>query len=81
MTKLAKVFMNGQSQAVRLPKECRFEEDEVLVKKIGDLVILFPKKSVGQIFEDSLLDFPEDFMKDRNQPPMQKRKANTPQRS
>ncbi len=76
MTKVAKVFMNGQSQAVRLPKECRFEEDEVLVKKIGDLVILFPKKSAGKIFEDSLLNFPEDFMNERKQPPIQHRKVN-----
>jgi antitoxin VapB len=75
MAKMAKVFMNGQSQAVRLPKECRFDEDEVLVKKIGDLVILFPKKAVGQIFEDSLRNFPADFMDERNQPQMQSRKS------
>ncbi len=75
MTKLAKIFMNGQSQAVRLPKECRFDDDAVQVKKIGDLVILFPKKSAGQIFEDSLAGFPDDFMVKRNQPSMQHRKA------
>ncbi len=73
MTKTAKVFMNGQSQAVRLPKECRFEDSEVLVKKIGNLVVLFPKDAVGQIFEDSLGKFPQDFLEDRNQPKMQKR--------
>lgn len=75
MTKMAKVFMNGQSQAVRLPKECRFDDDEVLVKKIGDLVILFPKSAAGQIFEESLRNFPEDFMNERKQPPMQHRKS------
>ncbi|MBF0409650.1 MAG: AbrB/MazE/SpoVT family DNA-binding domain-containing protein [Candidatus Riflebacteria bacterium] len=74
MPKLAKIFMNGQSQAVRLPKECRFDEDEVLVKKIGDLVILFPKKAAGKIFEDSLSNFPEDFMNERNELQMQHRK-------
>ena len=31
--KSAKIFKNGQSQAVRLPKECRFDDDHVLVKK------------------------------------------------
>lgn len=31
----AKVFENGRSQAVRLPKECRFNTDEVAVNKIG----------------------------------------------
>lgn len=33
---IAKVFTNGRSQAIRLPKNCRFEDDEVLVNKIAD---------------------------------------------
>lgn len=73
MTKTAKVFMNGQSQAVRLPKECRFDDTEVLVKKIGSIVVLYPKAMAGQLFEESLSKFPEDFLAERNQPPMQKR--------
>ena len=40
---VAKVFMNGGSQAVRLPKTCRFDNDEVLVNRIGDVVMLMPK--------------------------------------
>ena len=40
----AKVFWSGRSQAVRLPKEFRFDEEEVVIRKIGDLVILLPKK-------------------------------------
>jgi antitoxin VapB len=40
----ARVFTNGNSQAVRLPKEFRFDEDEVVIKKIGDLVVLLPRK-------------------------------------
>ena len=39
----AKVFENGRSQAVRLPKECRFNTDEVAVNKIGEIVLLVPK--------------------------------------
>ncbi len=39
----ARIFTNGNSQAVRLPKEFRFEEDEVVIKKIGDMVVLLPK--------------------------------------
>jgi len=39
---LAKVFMHGRSQALRLPKECRFEGREVKVTKIGERVILEP---------------------------------------
>ena len=40
----ARIFNNGNSQAVRLPKEFRFDEDEVIIKKVGDMVILLPKK-------------------------------------
>jgi antitoxin VapB len=40
----ARIFNNGNSQAVRLPKEFRFDEDEVIIKKIGDMVILMPTK-------------------------------------
>ncbi len=39
----AKIFTNGGSQAVRLPKSCRFETDEVIVSRIGDIVILMPE--------------------------------------
>ena len=44
MTGTAKLFMHGRSQAVRLPKEFRFEGNEVRVSKIGDKVILEPLK-------------------------------------
>ena len=40
----AKLFMHGRSQAVRLPKEFRFEGSEVMVTRIGDKVILEPIK-------------------------------------
>jgi Antidote-toxin recognition MazE, bacterial antitoxin len=40
----AKVFRNGRSQAVRLPKEFRFEEKEVSVRRMGEAVILEPLK-------------------------------------
>ncbi|MDR0854680.1 MAG: type II toxin-antitoxin system VapB family antitoxin [Clostridiales Family XIII bacterium] len=60
----AKVFTNGKSQAVRLPKEFRFNADEVYVKKLGEVVYLFPKDSVHDIFAKSLHEFPDDFMAD-----------------
>ena len=44
MTATAKLFMHGRSQAVRLPKEFRFEGSEVRVSKVGDKVILEPLK-------------------------------------
>ena len=37
-------FNNGNSQALRLPKGFRFDADEVIIKKVGDMVILLPKK-------------------------------------
>ena len=43
----AKLFMNGRSQAVRLPKEFRFEGNEVLIRREGDLVILEAIKKRG----------------------------------
>lgn len=38
----AKLFLNGRSQAVRLPKEFRFEGSEVAIHKEGDRIILEP---------------------------------------
>lgn len=58
----AKIFENGRSQAVRLPKECRFNEKEVVVNKIGDIVMLIPKTSSWASFIDALDFFSEDFM-------------------
>lgn len=64
----AKLFVNGQSQAVRLPKECRFSGSEVYVKKVGNTVMLFPKKHVWETFLNGLDSFTDDFFADgRNQ--------------
>lgn len=58
----AKLFENGRSQAVRLPKECRFHGDEVAVNKIGDVVILMPKENKWAGFLSSLEMFSDDYM-------------------
>ena len=58
----AKVFENGRSQAVRLPKECRFNTDEVAVNKIGDIVLLIPKTNKWSSFMQAIDMFSEDFM-------------------
>jgi len=42
MTKIAKLFRNGNSQAVRLPREFRFPGDQVRIRRDGDAVILEP---------------------------------------
>ncbi len=66
--KTAKLFRNGQSQAVRLPKEFRFEGTEVFIKKMGNMVVLIPYQNSWQTLFDSLDEFSDDFMEDRNQP-------------
>ena len=57
----AKVFENGRSQAVRLPKKFRFNVDEVIVQQLGDAVLLAPKESVWKIFMDCLEGFTNDI--------------------
>ncbi len=64
----AKVFSNGRSQAIRLPKECRFQDTEVYVKKLGHIVILIPKSSPWQSLLDGLEDFSADYPAERAQP-------------
>ena len=71
--KTAKLFQNGQSQAVRLPKEFRFEDDHVFVKKSGNAVVLLPTKNSWDTLIRSLDKFSEDFMVERKQPKAQKR--------
>jgi antitoxin VapB len=66
--KTAKLFRNGESQAVRLPKEFRFTGTEVLIKRVGDAVVLLPKARSWDALIDSLAKFPADFMQERDQP-------------
>lgn len=64
----AKVFENGRSQAVRLPKKFRFNVDEVAVQQLGDAVLLAPKESAWKIFMEGLDGFTSDiFDGGRNQ--------------
>lgn len=60
----AKVFENGRSQAVRLPKEYRFTTDEVAVNKIGDIVLLMPKTDKWSSFMQAIDMFSDDFMEE-----------------
>ena len=77
-TGIAKLFRNGRSQAVRLPREFRFEGSEVSVRRdpaTGE-VILSPRRKSWKEFFDALdaIGPAEDFMKDRRDLPPQKRK-------
>ncbi len=70
----AKLFENGRSQAVRLPKEYRFHGEEVSINKIGDVVILMPQENQWSGFLSGLSLFTDDFMDEgREQPPIQER--------
>ena len=71
MTAIAKIFKNGQSQAVRLPKKFRFEnQDELFVKKVENGIILLSKndKSVWDNMFNRLDEFSDDFMNELVQP-------------
>ena len=70
---VAKIFENGRSQAVRLPKQCRFQNSEVNVQKIGDIVMLIPKDSKWQGLLTSLELFTEDYMEQRVQGEVEER--------
>lgn len=59
----AKLFLNGRSQAVRLPKEFQFSGNDVLIQKVGDAVILLPHDKSWEVFLDGLNQFTDDFMK------------------
>lgn len=65
---VAKLFQNGRSQAVRLPKDCRFPGEDVYVKKYGGMVVLFPRSEAWALLAESLDKFSDDFMDDREQP-------------
>jgi len=70
----SKVFISGNSQAVRLPKEYQVDDKELYIQKIGNTIILFPKIDPWSLFENSLNEFSDDFMAEgRMQPAVQKR--------
>ncbi|GAB4223885.1 MAG: AbrB/MazE/SpoVT family DNA-binding domain-containing protein [Gammaproteobacteria bacterium] len=71
--KKAKLFQNGQSQAVRLPKEFRFEGTDVFIKKVGNVTVLIPTESAWEPLFSSLKKFSADFMQERTQPTQQQR--------
>lgn len=70
--KTAKVFKHGNSQAVRLPKEFRFDGDEVLVKRTAAGVLLLPMKITRERLDAALAPLQGKF--ERRQPAMQARR-------
>ncbi len=69
--KTAKLFMNGQSQAVRLPKNFRMKGGKVYIKKSGNCIILIPVDDPWKPLLESIGQFSGDFfeaMKNRKLP-------------
>ena len=71
-----KVFMSGNSQAVRIPKEYHIDNSEVFIKKIGTTIILYPQSKSWENLKKSLSEFTDDFMSEgRNQPELEARES------
>ncbi len=74
VSKTAKIFKSGNSQAVRIPKEFQLEGTEVEIQRRGDALILRPKRKPWAPLLESLGKFTDDFMESgREQPDQQKR--------
>ena len=73
--KTAMLFWNGRSQAVRLPKEFRFQGDEVHIRRVGAAVILEPASQEWAWLDAMQSTFTEDFLADRQQPGHQEREG------
>ena len=69
----AKIFVNGRSQAVRLPKEYRFDKSDVFIKKIDDVVMLIPRNKLWKTFRNSFSKFSDDLFLERDNGIPQKR--------
>jgi antitoxin VapB len=65
--KEAKLFNNGQSQAVRLPKEFRFKGNLVYIKRVGEAIVLLPHHKPWSTLINACGKVPDDFMKTRDQ--------------
>ena len=77
LPRVAKLFRNGRSQAVRLPAEYRFEGSEVYIRRdptTGNVILSRRPESWQDFFElMKTIDMPEDFLADRKDAPPQKR--------
>lgn len=63
----AKLFKNGRSQAVRLPKEYRFPGNQVFLRKVGNGVLLMPDEGSWDTLIESVSLFSDDFLAERDQ--------------
>lgn len=61
---VTKVFQSGKSQAVRIPKEYRFDTDRVIVTRVGQALVLTPENQLAAVMREGFRSFPEDFMQE-----------------
>jgi antitoxin VapB len=62
-------------QTIQLPGDFKINDDKVYLKKVGNVIYIIPFHNPWESFFDSLSDFSDDFMSDRNQPPQQDRES------
>lgn len=65
LTNYSRPFITGRSQAVRLPKEFRFEDEEVYLTKIDGVVMIVPRDKVWAVAEGATGRFTDDYMQTR----------------
>jgi antitoxin VapB len=71
--KTAKVFMNGRSQAIRLPRDFRVNGTEVYIKRVPEGILIM-ERDPWEIFREGIAEMPEGaFEWKREQPPLQER--------
>ena len=59
-----KPFMSGRSQAIRIPKELRLDDTEVIINRVGDSIVITPKNAVERMFYSGIDMFTDDFLAD-----------------
>ena len=69
----AKLFENGNSQAIRLPKKYKLKGKEAYITKVGDAIVIIQKKEKWTSLIESLDKFSDDFLSERAQPKPEKR--------
>ena len=61
---ITRPFMSGRSQAIRIPREYRLADEDVVINQIGDCLMITPRASIEKMFLDSLGQFTDDFLAD-----------------
>jgi len=64
----ARVIQSGRTQTIRLPKGYRFKDKKVFIKRMGNAIVLIPQSDPWRSLFDSVHQFTDDFMEQREQP-------------